>query len=119
MATEKLTIPHWHPTRLNQMMGGHWSKGHRLKRVDRDLVASYASLSGLRPTTRRRQVSLELTLKPRQRAGDPDAYWKSLLDALVHAKVLHQDSHKWCQLGEVTFKRGPYESTTITLEDVA
>ncbi len=119
MAIEQMKIPYWHPTRLNKMIGVHWATVQKHKRIDRDIVALYAIALGLKPTSRRRQVSLEITLKPRQRGGDPDAYWKSLLDALVHAKLLRQDSHKWCQLGEITFERGSYESTTIRLEDVA
>ncbi len=118
MAIDWLTIPHWLPTRLNKMIGVHWATVQNLKRIDREMVAYYASSAGLRPATRRRQVSIELTLGPRQHGGDPDAYWKSLLDALVHAKVLRQDSHKWCQLGSVEFKRGDHQSTTIKLEDV-
>lgn len=117
-----LTIDNWQPARLNQLLSGHWSKRARLKRQDRDTVFLAASKGiledGLRFALGKRRVSLEITLAPRQRAGDPDAYWKSLLDALVHAGLLLDDNRQGVELGPVTFIRGPRRATTITLEDL-
>jgi hypothetical protein len=48
----------------------------------------------------------------------PDSYWKSLLDALVHAGLLVDDNRQHVQLGEVEFERGTARATTITLEDL-
>lgn len=116
-----LTITGWHPARLNQLLSGHWSKRARLKRQDRDAVfvaTNLGLLEGLHFARGKRRVSLEITLAPRQRAGDPDSYWKSLLDALVHAGLLVNDNRQGVELGPVTFKRGKQKSTTITLEDL-
>jgi hypothetical protein len=55
-------------------------------------------------------------LGPRQRGADPDAYWKSLLDALVHAGLLVDDSPKWCELGPVRFERECRRKPAIQLE---
>ena len=63
-------------------------------------------------------MSLEITLAPRQRAGDPDAYWKSLLDALVRARLLVDDRRQYVELGAVTFARGKAKRTVVTLEDL-
>ena len=60
----------------------------RLKKADREVVGLHARLSGIPPATGRRRVSLVLTLAPRQRGGDPDAYWKSTLDALTACGLL-------------------------------
>jgi hypothetical protein len=114
-----LTIDGWHPARLNQWDGHHWRVRSRLKKKDRELVSLYAYLAGIPRATGRRRVSLRLTLAPRQRAGDPDAYWKSTLDALVHAGLLVDDNRQSVELGEVTFERGSIRRTAIVLEDVA
>jgi hypothetical protein len=116
--THTLVIPDWHPARLNELYAGHWGRRARLKRADRDLVGFYARLAAIPPATGRRRVSLVLTLAPRQRAGDPDAYWKSLLDALVHAGLLVGDNRQGVELGQVRFERGPGRQTTITLDDL-
>ncbi len=114
----KLVIPGWHPCRLNELIGVHWATRVKLKRGDLDLVAAYAKMQSIPPATGRRRVSLRLTLAPRQRAGDPDAYWKSTLDALAASKLLVDDSRTWCELGEITFERGSERKTVIELEDI-
>jgi hypothetical protein len=96
-----LTIDRWHPARLDQWDGRHWSVRARLKRVDRQIVGLYARTAGIPPATGKRRVSLMLTLGPRQRGGDPDAYWKSILDALVHDGLLLDDSRQRVELGAV------------------
>jgi hypothetical protein len=113
----RLLIPHWHPIRLNQIVGGHWARGHRLKRVDRELVAAYAA-GGASPAIGPRRVRLTIVLGPRQRAADPDAYWKSLLDALVHAGLLLDDNRQNCELEPVRFERGERMGTVIELFDL-
>ncbi|HKI30283.1 MAG TPA: hypothetical protein VKA46_00225 [Gemmataceae bacterium] len=118
MATHVLTIPDWHPARLNQLLTQHWRPRYRLKRADAALVATYAHLTGIPPATGRRRVLLRITLGPRQRAGDPDAYWKSLLDALKAARLLVDDNRQGVELGPVTFDRGPARATAITLENL-
>jgi Holliday junction resolvase RusA-like endonuclease len=117
--THVLTIPSRHPTRLNELLHVHWGKAARLKRQDRFMVAHHARLQGIPPATAKRRVSLVLTLAPRQRAGDPDAYWKSTLDALVHADLLLDDNRQGVELGTVEFQRGPMRGTEIRLEDLA
>lgn len=119
---QSLRIENWHPARLNQFMGRHWSGGHKLKKLDREVLflatgptCKYNQYEG------RRRVSLHLILKPGQRSGDPDAYWKSLLDALVACHALRNDSNRYCELGPVTFgraKKGEWWGTVITLEEL-
>jgi hypothetical protein len=112
-----LDIPGWLPCRLNQLLG-HWRNRHRLKKADRETVGLYARMASIPHAKGKRRVSLVLTLAPRQRAADPDAWWKSVLDALVQADQLVDDNRQWCELGSVTFRRGREEATTIILEDV-
>ncbi len=115
-----IEIPQWHPAKLNQLVGCHWAVRSKLKKRDWQIIALYASGYRSMATTAagKRRVSLVITLAPRQRGGDPDSYWKSLLDALVHAGLLVDDSPKWCELGPVEYRRGSEMATTIILEDL-
>jgi len=114
--THRLTIDRWHPPRINEWDGYHWSRRAKLKRSDRDLVAVMGLI--IPRAEGKRRVSLVLTLAPRQRGGDPDAYWKSLLDALTTCGLLVDDSRQWCELGTVEFERGQRRATEIVLEDM-
>ena len=49
---------------------------------------------------------------------DRDAFWKSTLDALVHAKLLKNDSPKWCVPGDVEYQWRDKCGTRITLEEL-
>jgi hypothetical protein len=117
--THTLTIPNWHPARLNQWDGKHWAVRARMKRADRELVALFARQAGIPRATGKRRLSLTLTLGPRQRAADPDAYFKSLLDSLVYAGLLVDDNRQGVELGAVEFDRGPAPATQIVLEELA
>jgi Holliday junction resolvase RusA-like endonuclease len=89
-----------------------------LKRADRELIAWYAKAADVPTATGRRRVSLLLTLSPRQRGGDPDAYWKAVLDALVHARLLTDDNRQGVELGDVEYERASARATTILLQDL-
>lgn len=111
-------INNYHPARLNEYQGRHWSAGHRCKRLDRDVIAVHCLGAGVVRAEVKRRVGLEITLGPRQRGGDVDAYWKSVLDALVLCGAIVDDSKEWCELLPVTYVRGPRRATVISLEDV-
>jgi len=120
MAVFELTLRDWHPARLNQLTNGHWGARQRLKQRDQRAVFMNARLQGVPLAKGRRRVSLVITLKKGQRAADPDAYWKSSLDALVQAGLLKDDSPKWLELGTVEYRRTKDSrfGATIILEDV-
>lgn len=117
MATLKVQIPLWHPARLNQWDGAHWAVRAQLKADDREMVGIFCQQVGVPHAKKKRRVSLHIILAPRQRAADPDAWWKSLLDALVACGALLDDSPRWVELGPVTYERGMRKATAITLED--
>lgn len=114
----KLIIPNWHPARVNKLIGCHWATKNRLVRCDRRMIWGYSAMCGMPIARGPRRVDLAITLAPRQRAADPDAYWKSTLDGLVCAKMLVDDNRQYVRLGNVTFDRGPERSTTIVLTDI-
>jgi Holliday junction resolvase RusA-like endonuclease len=114
----RLIIPNWHPAKITAWDGRHWRTKHRLKKADREMIGTYSMLAAIPPATGKRRVSLVITLAPRQRAGDPDAYFKSLNDALVHARLLIDDNRQHVELGTVEFCRGRARVTEIVLEDL-
>jgi hypothetical protein len=118
LVEHRLVIERWLPCRLNQLVGCHWGTRSKRKRFDREVIAVEALVQRIPKASGKRRVSLVLTLAPRQRAGDPDGYWKSTLDALVCAGLLVDDSRQWCALGAVRFERGNSRRTAIVLEDV-
>lgn len=118
MPTHTLEIPDWHPARLNQFIGRAWPVVARLKKIDRTIVTAEARNAGVPLATTRRHVGLTIVLGPRGRASDPDAYWKSLLDALVCAGLLVDDSAKFVAYDCPTFERGPARLTRVLLTDL-
>lgn len=119
-AIHSIVIPDWRPALLNELMRSHWSKVGRLKRRDREMVAAYSRLANVPPARGPRRVGLIIGgNRYPERAPDPDGVWKSLLDALVHARMLIDDSAEWCELKRPVFHRRPEGfRTVITLEDV-
>jgi hypothetical protein len=95
-AVQVLYLPDWQPKALNKLQG-HWAKRSKLKGQDRARIAAAAFANRLGRAERPRSVQLILALAKGQRGVDPDASYKSLLDALVHAGLLVNDSPAWCR----------------------
>jgi len=113
-----LWIPGWHPTPLNKLLRSHWGTAAKLKAKDRKIITTAARAYGVAPAPGRRKVSLFLVLGKGQRAADPDAFWKSTLDALVACGALKDDDRLHVELAPPAFARGDAPATFITLEDV-
>lgn len=88
-----LTIVGWLPARLNEQLNNRWKKG-RLKKRDRQRVNVAARFAKLPRATVKRRVQFTLIFGKGVRQGDPDAYLKSGLDALVYAGLLRGDTFK-------------------------
>lgn len=114
-----ITISEWNPATINQLLAGHWSKGAKLKKHDKRIVWTASLECKVPKATVKRLVGLTINLGKGQRACDPDAYWKSLLDALVKCGMLVNDSPKWVELLPVKYTRdGGKKHTIITLTDM-
>jgi Holliday junction resolvase RusA-like endonuclease len=111
----RVTIRGTTTARLNQLLSNRWAAA-RLKKADRGLIA--LASRGAPPATGKRRVRLTVVLGPRQRAGDPDCYQKSLGDALVHAKMLVDDNRQGVEWAPVAFERGDAPGMVIVLEDI-
>lgn len=94
-----IAIENWRPTPLNKLMG-HWSKGHKLKKADRQIIAHYCR--NIPKATGKRAVDIHVILGKGKRKTDPDSLHKSTLDALVHCGMLVNDNDTYVELGRVT-----------------
>lgn len=118
ISTYRVRISNWHPVRLNMLVGWYWAKINRLKRSDAVVVACHVRAANVPRAGGKRRVGLIITLGPHQRGGDPDAYWKSTLDALTEAGAIVDDSPAYVELAPVEYEHGNGPATTITLEDL-
>jgi hypothetical protein len=116
-ASHTFFIPRWHPATLNQLLGGHWSRGHKLKKQDAAMIAAYA-LKIPRAVGPRR-VGLTLVMAKGARRPDPDSSHKSVLDSLVKAGLLVNDSPRWVELEPLRYERTQDWGTRITLTDMS
>lgn len=112
-----LRIERGHPARLNELLGHPMHRARR-KKADAQLIAYGSRDAGVTRATVPRTVTVTIVLAPRQRAGDPDAYWKSLLDALTHAGAIVDDNRQWCWPMPVQFARAAQPATIVQLEDI-
>lgn len=102
-ADVEIYIPRWHPATLNSLLKNRWAAS-RLKRADREMLWAYSV--GKSKAIGMRRVELTIILRRGQRAADPDAQWKSLLDALKHAGLLLEDNRQNVELAPVSYERG-------------
>lgn len=117
----RLHIPRWRPPLANRWRGRHWSVAHKLRHETQETLAVYARLQRVPAASGPRKVALALALAPRQKQPDADAFDKLLLDALVGAGLLLDDSARGLAgRVEVSFSRCSLEDwgTILTLEDV-
>lgn len=110
-----IVIPDWHPASLNQLLALHWAERNRLKSIDATMIRAYGLEAGVPEAQGRRRVTL--TLMSRRTRRDPDASWKSLLDGLVTAGFLIDDSDPFAELAPIRYATGP-RTTIIELEDL-
>lgn len=117
--THSILIPDYHPPRLNQIRGRHWAVERRAKKELAELLRVYSLLQGVPTAVSRRQVKLALSGWPQGKFPDRDAWDKCLLDALVHASLLLDDSDRGLEgRVEVVYHRSERRWTQIELTDV-
>lgn len=114
-----LYLPGWIPAPLNQLLGNH-HKAARLKAHDREIIGracvAYGVKAAIGGCAGRRRVSMLVVWPPGKRAVDPDALFKSTLDALVHAGALWDDSANYVKFDQPLYARGEQAATYITIE---
>lgn len=120
MSRYVLTIDRWTPATVNELIDAHWRRASQLKRIDRNMIAGYVALNRIPPATGKRRVELTITRGESDpgRPVDPDNWFKSLLDALVRARMLIDDSAEWCEHRFIGTERGDRKATRIELIDL-
>ena len=112
-----LTITGWIPERLNVLLRSHWRVRAKATERAAKVIGTERFTAGIPfGCEERRRVSVVYSQPTGQ--ADADARWKVLLDGLVGAGLLHDDSPAWCELGTVETVRGELQ-TVVTLEPAA
>lgn len=115
--TNYMRIPHWHPTPLNRLMRMHWAERARINTSEIALISAYADIAAVpRKCKTRQRVQMTIFLKPRQRACDPDAQLKNVLDALKRYGAIVDDSRTWLDLAPVQYERGSKDAWGTLIE---
>jgi Holliday junction resolvase RusA-like endonuclease len=115
---QTLTLHNYHPPTINELLSGHWSKGARLKKRCVGIVWASCVEQKLTKATGKRMVAIEITTNKAGRRADPDAYYKSTLDALVKCGMLVDDSSQWCEHAQTLVRFGDKNETVILLTDI-
>lgn len=118
MAIWTMEIPGWHPAPLNKLLGSHWGAAARMKSKDKQIIANAVMAYQVPPAFGKRRVSLTIVYPKGKRKHDPDAFFKSLNDALVHSKALFADTSNYIELGSIKYAKGDELTSYVTLEDV-
>lgn len=108
----------YHPPTVNELLG-NWRAACRRKKKCVEVVWKSCLEQKLVKASGKRMVSIIITTAKRGRKADPDAYYKSTLDALVKCSMLIDDSSKWCEHSQTMITTGDKNLTTIILTDIA
>lgn len=111
-------IPGWRPASVNQLLQRHWALAAKLKKNDQEVVSRAVMAYGVPRASGKRKVSILILIPKGLRTKDPDAYYKSLLDALVRSGALRDDTRNYVEISQPRFGKGEILETFITLEDV-
>ena len=111
-------IPDWHPTRLNEIRGRHAMVAHRRRKADTQFWRAYCHLAGVPKAKGKRRLTLTIGTDKGKQAGDPDAYWKLLLDSLKGLQLLVDDSSKWVELTPLQVSPGTGKATTLIIQEL-
>jgi hypothetical protein len=118
----KITIPNWIPKSDNKFK--HWSDRYAGSNEAGDLLAVYANNEGIprisggyRPV---RFMTMRVSTAKRGRLPDPSNMLKCLLDGMVRAKLIVDDSYEWCKWTMPIVERATADrwGTVITIIDI-
>jgi hypothetical protein len=116
---QEITILGWQPYRLNEFIDRHWYVAGKMKFEVATRLSEELRNAGFYAATGRRRVTVVIIKGPRQRSGDTDAYWKSLLDGLERCKAIRGDTMEWIKPVREDDERGPVKGIRIILEDIS
>ena len=126
-------IPDWHPPSVNDVMGSSIKKRTKIKSQAKNIVSAYCCLydvdrivkpnGELGDNACRRRIKAYVLTKPRTSIRfDLDNIWKYLLDGLVDARVLVDDSNEWLLCDPISIVETDgmtgYPSLIVTVTDI-
>ena len=121
----RIVIPNWIPPYLNTARGRHWNKSAANTRAVADMVKVYALKAGVPLVTDAYRPRRKVTIDEAKygKLPDPDNLLKHTLDGLKLARLIVDDSAKWCEWERPTLERltGPVRpgwGTVIILADL-
>ena len=119
MSAYVIEIPNWLPWTTNEYVRTNHFKRQRRLKAETEIVAAYAKMAGVPPAKGRRRVAFTFSAPSGRGAkvGDPDGRLKVLLDCMVRAGLLVDDSDAFVELAPRVAVRGK-KGTTITLDDL-
>src|SRR5512135_2122699 len=117
MSYYRVIIPGWHPTLTNSLFG-HPMAAYRRKKKDTHQIWLAQLHYRIPPAKGKRSVKLTIVLGKGQRAGDPDNYWKSFLDAATKARWILDDRRQCVETPPVQFERAELRATVVEIEDI-
>lgn len=113
------------PLSVNKLLAMHHMKAHKAKSVDMQAISLEVKSQNIPKATGKRKLKvtcIKNRLKDGKRKGgrlgDPDNVQKVILDGLVKAGVLVDDSAQWLQLEQPVMVAGDCEKTIIEIEDI-
>lgn len=115
-----IQIPGYLPPSDNELKR-HWGVRQKIKSSDKATIAAAVMVHGTMPASTKRKVSLYIVLPAGKRRSDKTNNWKIILDSLVAAGALVDDSPNWFEPGYVSYARdafGDWFGTFIVLEDM-
>lgn len=107
----------YHPPTVNELLG-NWRVAAKRKKACVNIMWQSCLEQKLVKASGKRMVSIIITTAKKGRRPDPDAYYKSTLDALVKCNMLVDDSSKWCEHSQTLITTGEKNLTTIILTDI-
>lgn len=116
--TQTLSLDGWLPVNLNTLMRMHRHARSKALHADAQVIGAEAHSQGLVKAAGRRRVGMLIRYARGKTPVDPDAYFKSVLDALRKCGLLLEDNRHAVELGSVSYEEAPRKGLVITLEDL-
>jgi len=110
-------MPGYNPPSVNRLIGQHWGKLVRHKRLAYDALAIAVYRAGVPRARGKRRLSVTVTQAGRGRLMDASNVLKVLEDGLVRCGALRDDGPAFLELGKIEVRRGEQRGTCIELED--
>jgi hypothetical protein len=112
----RIVIPDWRPPSKNELMRRTIKNRIRLQSKCTDMIIGNSIAQHVPRADGFRAVSLGVCYRKGRRFHDVDAFWMAVLDGLASARMIVDDSYRWCGIHPVEYGYGR-PRTIILLDD--